>query len=315
LNASVDHITASLGNCDQNSPFLLDNEGEYQGWRQRKLELRRQLNAAEVFTLDGSGLLSPAQVEAARLQVQAFNCVLYASQGLLDKPGMVALNRQFGLYSLDDNLGADADGVTALQAVDNGDERALYIPYTNRALNWHTDGYYNAPERRINAFTLYCLRQADRGGGNCLFDHEMMYLLIRDRSPQLLEALMSPDLMRIPANVQNNTVIRAEESGPVFSLRKECGGLNMRYTSRPHNIVWKADKRSERALNLIREILMEGSALMEIRLSAGQGIICNNLLHGRQAFHDASGDGRLIYRARYLEAIDFERRQSDPGAH
>jgi alpha-ketoglutarate-dependent taurine dioxygenase len=81
----------------------------------------------------------------------------------------------------------------------------------------------------------------------------------------------------------------------------------MRYTSRPRNIVWKSDKRSERALNLVREILMDGATGVEIRLQPGQGVICNNLLHGRQAFHDdASQPPRLIFRARYYDAIDLE---------
>ena len=163
-------------------------------------------------------------------------------------------------------------------------------------MNWHTDGYYNPHGRRINAFALYCVNQSARGGGNYLFDHEMMYLLIRDQSTELLEALMHDDLMRIPANVQDNQVVRAEESGPVFSLQPRSCALNMRYTSRPHNIVWKSDKCSQRALNLVREILMQGEAMIEIRLHAGQGIICNNILHGRQAFQDdpeGSGTSRL----------------------
>jgi hypothetical protein len=82
----------------------------------------------------------------------------------------------------------------------------------------------------------------------------------------------------------------------------------MRYTSRPQNIVWKADKRSTAALNLVREILMAGSAMIEVRLQQYQGIICNNILHGRQAFHDtAEQPARLIYRARYRNAIDLDK--------
>ncbi len=82
----------------------------------------------------------------------------------------------------------------------------------------------------------------------------------------------------------------------------------MRYTSRPHNIVWKTDKRSQRALDLVREILLQGQAMIEIRLQAGQGIVCNNILHGREAFmDDPQHCARLVYRARYYDAIDFER--------
>ena len=118
---------------------------------------------------------------------------------------------------------------------------------------------------------------------------------------------MCDDLMLIPANVQNNQVIRTQESGPVFSVGADNAALNMRYTSRPHNILWKSDKRSASALNLVREILMDSDAVIELRLQDHQGIVCNNILHGRQAFHDLAGQpSRLVYRARYYDAIDLD---------
>jgi len=301
-------MTAALNHCEENSPFLLENEAEYQAWRARKLESRQEVPATRVFELDQQGRLSPSMLPSLRKQVAAYNFVIFQSVGELGKADFLALNRQFGLVALDANPGADEDSVTSLQVVGDADSRARYIPYTNRAMNWHTDGYYNPFERRIDAFALYCVNQAGRGGGNYLFDHEMMYLLIRDQSSPALAALMCNDMLRIPANVQQNQVVRAEETGPVFSLRADSCSLNMRYTSRPQNIVWKTDKRSTEALNLVREILMEGSAMIEVGLLPGQGIVCNNILHGRQAFHNTPDEpARLIYRARYHDAIDFDK--------
>jgi len=301
-------MTAALNHCEENSPFSLENEAEYQAWRARKLESRQEVPATRVFELDQQGRLSPSMLPALRKQVAAHNFVIFQSAGGFGKADFLALNRQFGLVALDANPGADEDSVTSLQVVGDADSRARYIPYTNRAMNWHTDGYYNPFARRIDAFALYCVNQAGRGGGNYLFDHEMMYLLIRDQSPPALAALMCNDMLRIPANVQHNEVVRAEETGPVFSLRADSCSLNMRYTSRPQNIVWKTDKRSTEALNLVREILMEGSAMIEVGLLPGQGIVCNNILHGRQAFHNTPDEpARLIYRARYHDAIDFDK--------
>ena len=301
-------MTAALNNCDENSPYLLENEGEYQAWRARKLKVRQEVSATRVFELDQHGRLSRSMLPLLSKQVAAYNFVIFQSGGELDKAEFLTLNRQFGLTELDANLGADEDRVTSLQVVGDADSRAQYIPYTNRAMNWHTDGYYNPFERRIDAFALYCVNQAGRGGGNYLFDHEMMYMLIRDQSPAALAALMCEDMLRIPANVQQNRVIRAEESGPVFSLQANSCLLNMRYTSRPQNIVWKTDKNSTEALNLVREILMQGSAMVEVHLQPRQGIVCNNVLHGRQAFLDtAEQPARLIYRARYHDAIDLEK--------
>ena len=302
-------MKALLNHCDENSPYLLENEVAYQQWRNHKLENRARTRSTQVFGLNADGLLADNQLADVRQQIDAYNFIIFETQDSnFGKRDFLALNRQFGLRDLDTNLGADDDKVTALHVVSESDRRAQYIPYTNRAMNWHTDGYYNPHERRINAFALYCVNQSARGGGNYLFDHEMMYLLIRDQSIELLEVLMHDDLMRIPANVQDNKVIRAEESGPVFSLQTDSCALNMRFTSRPHNIVWKSDKRSQQALNLVRETLMQGEGMIEIRLQAGQGIICNNILHGRQAFQDNSeGPARLVYRARYHDAIDLDR--------
>jgi hypothetical protein len=298
-----------LNHCSENSPYLLANEDAYRVWRSSKLENRSRTLPTRVFELNADGLLADSQMADVQQQVDAYNFVIFEAPDTdFDKRDFIALNHQFGLHDLDINPGADADKVTALRVVSESDQRAQYIPYTNRAMNWHTDGYYNPHARRINAFSLYCVDQSARGGGNFLFDHEMMYLLIRDRSPEMLQALMHDDLMRIPANVQDNQVIRAEESGPVFSLQPVSCALNMRFTSRPQHIVWKSDKCSQQALNLVREILLQGQAMIEIRLHAGQGIVCNNILHGREAFQDdPQHPARLVYRARYYDAIDFER--------
>lgn len=308
MNATLDHMTTALNSCDQNSPFLLENEGAYQAWRARKLRYREELTATTVYSLNPESGLPDSMRDQIEKQVVAFNFVVFESTDQLGKSEFLALNRQFGLQDLDVNLGADEDKVTSLQVVSESDERSQYIPYTSRGMNWHTDGYYNPDGRRISAFALYCVHQSERGGGNFLFDHEMMYLLIRDEAPNLLEALMCDDMMCIPANVQGNRVIRAEETGPVFSLQPGTCTLNMRYTSRPHNIVWKSDRLSATALNRVREILMDGKTMVEIKLRERQGIVCNNILHGRQAFQNgADMPPRLVYRARYYDAIGFDK--------
>ena len=171
-------MNALLNHCEENSPYLLANEDAYQAWRSCKLENRRQSSPLRVFALNAQGLLTESQLADARKQVEAHNFIIFETPNTdFSKHEFVALNRQFGLHDLDTNLGADADKVTALHVVAEADQRAQYIPYTNRAMNWHTDGYYNPHARRINAFSLYCVNQSVRGGGNFLFDHEMMYLL------------------------------------------------------------------------------------------------------------------------------------------
>ncbi len=304
MNASPSDVSRRVAIGDGDSPFSLENDDVYAAWRARKLELRRALEPARAFGLGADGQLAAADLAAAARQVDAFGFVLFAGDRPLDKDGFIALNRQLGLERLDANPGADADRVTSLTRVDDEDPRAQYIPYTNRALNWHTDGYYNGPGRAIQAFALYCVQPAARGGGNFLFDHEYLYLQIRDRAPELLRALMRSDLMRVPANVRDGRVVRAEESGPVFAIDGDSGALQMRYTSRPRNIVWKNDRQSARALDLVRELLMAGDGTFEIRLRRGQGLVCRNLLHGREAYADDPAlPPRLVFRARYLDPV------------
>lgn len=288
----------------EKSPYLLENDSEYATWRKLKLQAWSERKFLQPWTLNRDQQFNFADLKRIQAQVGLCNFFIFKSASLLSKREFVALNRQLGLTSLDSNPGADADKVTSLQVVGSSDERAQYIPYTNRALNWHTDGYYNDTDRTIRAFSLYCVNQAERGGGNFLFDHELMYLLIRDIDPELVATLMDPQIMTIPANVSGGEIIRSQATCSVFSIHPYSGRLQMRFTSRPRNIVWRDDKRSERALNLIREILMDHGAVTEVRLAPGEGLVCNNVLHGRQAFTDGSDQSaRLIYRARYYEFI------------
>lgn len=302
IDLSPSIAAETISPADHGSPFRLENESAYQAWRQSKLQARQHSEALRIFRLDPANSIASESRQQLLLNLQAHNFILFETTDELGKTEFVELNRQLGLKQLDP---ADADeAVSSLQVLDSDDRRSRYIPYSNRALNWHTDGYYNSGSHRLNAFALYCVRQAHSGGGNFLFDHEMMYLLIRDQSPDLLVALMSPELMLVPANIEAGRVTRAAESGPVFSVNQLNGELNMRYTSRPQNIVWKSDRLSQQALNLVRELLMDSEAIVECRLEQRQGIICNNLLHGRQAFQDAAnGPGRLFYRARYYDSI------------
>ena len=289
------------------SPFVLENEAEYQCWRLQKIKLRQQLKATKLFRLEPDLKICESIQDEILAQLRAFNFICFDTDTSLNRQDFLELNRRFGLQKLDLNPGAEVDAVTLVQAVDPSDPRARYIPYTERALNWHTDGYYNPPQRTISAFSLYCKHPAGSGGENFLLDHEWVYLTIRDSEPELLNALMSNQMMLIPANKPHDKVERAAQSGPVFSV-SESGDLQMRYSSRPGNVVWQNDKTSQRALSCLREILDDTGISSVIALDKGQGLVCNNILHGRHAFSDCDADAenrqsRLIYRARYYDRI------------
>lgn len=83
------------------------------------------------------------------------NMVIYKPETKIGKSGLLALAAQFDLSCLDKNLCANDDAISVLEVNDNHSQE--YIPYTNRSINWHTDGYYNILEQQIHAFLLHCV--------------------------------------------------------------------------------------------------------------------------------------------------------------
>jgi alpha-ketoglutarate-dependent taurine dioxygenase len=212
---------------------------------------------------------------------------------------------QFCLERLDMNLRADEDSITSLRVVPES-TGTQYIPYTSRSLNWHTDGYYNTLDQQVHGVIMHCVQDAASGGKNRLLDPEIAYMLLRDANPGYIRALMQPDAMTIPPNVEAGNQIREARSGPVFMVEKYGGSLHMRYTARTRSIVWKDDRDTRMAVGFLADLLAGDSpCILSYRLRAGQGIICNNVLHTRSAFSDdaASGQVRLLYRARYHDRI------------
>ncbi|HHO69330.1 MAG TPA: taurine catabolism dioxygenase TauD [Gammaproteobacteria bacterium] len=293
------------------SPFEPGDEAAYGAWRERKLaDFPASIGELRVPVADGLRL-QPAETAAIGEALRRANLAVYrlADPSSGDKVLVRQLGRQFGLERLDDNLCADEDAITSLQVVGRRRE-GEYIPYTDRRLNWHTDGYYNSPDRQIRAIVMHCVRPAAEGGENALLDHEIAYILLRDEDPALVEALMQPDAMTIPPNVQDGRVLRPAQGGPVFSVDAH-GHLHMRYSARARNIEWKDDARVRRAAERLLGLFEDASPyIFRHRLEAGEGIISNNVLHCRTAFSDdpAAGRGRLLYRARYFDRAQIPAR-------
>ena len=74
----------------------------------------------------------------------------------------------------------------------------------------------------------------------------------------------------------------------------------MRYTARTRSINWKNDDLVQRAVNSIEAILKNEKNILRYTLQPGEGLICNNILHGRTAFTNGnmSTPERVMYRAR-----------------
>lgn len=286
------------------TPFDLEGESAYRHWREFKLRGYPARVEELVVEVDDPRALTGAERQAILRRCRKANMAIYAGKVRdADKNIPRLLGRQFGLRRLDSNWLADDDGITQLMVSGTG-ERQDYIPYTDRPIKWHTDGYYNPPERRIWAMLLHCVASARCGGQNALLDHEIAYLLLRDANPDFVRALTAPDAMTIPARAYEDRIARPAETGPVFHVEPKTARLHMRYTARTRSIQWKQDALTLAASAFLAKLLTTDSPyIFRATLEPGMGIICNNVLHDRAEFADDATHRRLLYRARYYERI------------
>ena len=315
------------------TPFDLANERGYRAWREAKLAAYPRRVDELVVPLADPRHLTPDEIAALEARCARANMAIYSAPHLpaADKSLPRQLARQLGLVHLEGNYLADEDGLSSITpAGDEGSVRGEYIPYTHKPINWHTDGYYNALDRRILGMTLHCAQDAEAGGENALLDHEIAYLQLRDVNPDYVAALMQPDAMTIPARMDEaalslhalqgatlsqgeraqtlgptQTIARPEQSGPVFAVDPAQGFLTMRYTARTRSIVWKDDAVTQAAVKALADILAGSEYILTARLAPGMGLVCNNVLHTRSGFSDSPDRRRLLYRGRYYDRLSF----------
>ena len=286
------------------SPFDLDNDVAYHAWLENKMDDYPQEIEDIIVEVNDTKKLSAAEFKVIRDLVKKTNMAIYAGNtgSDPDKTIPVSLANQFGLSMPDDNRGAD-DGITALK-VAGDDWRGEYIPYTNRSIHWHTDGYYNSADHQIQSLLLHCVSPAASGGENALLDPEIIYIRLRQENPDYIRVLMQPDVMMIPANInKEGKMIRPDRYGPVFSILPD-GNLHMRYTARTRSIEWKQDPLVSAAVALLHDYLHTDSPyIYRGTLQSGQGLISNNVLHDRSGFEEDDEHKRLLYRMRYYQRV------------
>ena len=284
------------------SPFDLHDDASYRAWRAWKQA--RHPTRVEDLVVDVADprQLSPTERERLLNLLARCNQALYRSPMLdADKSLPQRLAAQLGMQQLDANWLADEDGVSSITVSAAHDGRGGFIPYTDRAIRWHTDGYYHPAERRIRGMVLHCVRPAAEGGQSALLDHEMAYIALRDADPAHIQALMQPTAMTIPARTDDDGVARPAQSGPVFAVEAD-GSLHMRYTARTRSIEWASDAATQAAVAALAAVLEAPLPwILRTTLQAGMGVVAHNVLHDRSAFHDDPARPRLLYRARFTD--------------
>jgi len=283
-------------------PFALADRDGYARWRDAKLRSAPACLEELVVEVGDPRALSAAAHAALLDRCRRANMAIYATTaaGDPDTAIPIELGRRFGLTHLDHNPGADEAGITAITVVAGSD----YIPYSSRPISWHTDGYYNRPDRQVRGMLLHCVEQSADGGESGLIDHELLYIAMRDVHPEYVEALMAPDVLTIPGNTDDPRVMRPDRSGPVFWVDPTTGTLQMRYTARRRNIRWQEAERVAEAVAWIRAECERAPYRLRGTLRPGWGLLCNNVLHDRTGFVDqAEQRPRLLYRGRYHDRI------------
>lgn len=270
----------------------------------------RGLAAPVVKIGDMAALTQSEQVEISA-RCQATNMAIYQCDTVQHDPDRIrsdlrAFADGFGLSIAEKHRSSGAGGIVALTVSHALGQRG-YIPYSSKSMNWHTDGYYNGPDEQIRAMVLHCVTPAKDGGQNQLLDPEIAYIRLRDENPQFIAALMHPAAMTIPANHEASGTVRAQSVGPVFSVDPGNGRLLMRYTARTRSISWRDDPVTIQAAAFLQSVLTGNDPLMQtITFAAGQGVLCNNVLHNRTGFaHEMATDGgRLIFRVRFHNRVE-----------
>ena len=309
-----DYITTQTRLEDHASPFCrgvgavftLGDEGCYSFWRQKKLARLQAAQKKRPMPIANPLALTKVERDALLAQIAEDNMALYSWEA---PPGdqeldqwLLAFATSFGLRAVEDHRSANGNGVVRIE-IANGGGRVGYIPYTDKAISWHTDGYYNyhGPAHYVRAMVLHCSRSAENGGENRLLDHELAYLRLREDDENALRLLMHPFAMTIPAATDELGRFRAENVGPVFFV-DPFGDLAMRFTARKKFIVWR-DEPTRRAAEKLLALIESDPMVVRVKLAAGEGVLCNNVLHDRSGFADNAQYSRLLCRIRFHNSI------------
>lgn len=320
-------------------PYLLKETDSYEQWRAQKLYKYPEDVQQLIIELNNPIKLADNELMGLKSTCSKANIAIYRCTNIDQNDRQIAISiaEQLGLRQLDANLCADEDRISVItdsgqemdpeinQEIDQkmsqkisqgkGKKKSHYIPYTNKSLNWHTDGYYNSNKQRIHAFLMHCVRPAKSGGENSYLDPEIAYILLRDENPDYIAALMHDDVMMVPANEINGKQIRPAQTGPVFFIDDDSQTLCMRYTARQRSIVWKQDKTVQQALAFLQEILQVSPYIFRYSLKAGEGVVCNNVLHNRTAFEDYQdrSNKRMLYRGRFYNRVASYQKPLNPA--
>ena len=248
-------------------------------WSAKKdLNIPSNINDLKVSISDINHV-SKTEISQIKQKLTKFNCCIYASgTDLDDNSKIMRFAQSLGMRTFDSH-NIDDSAISTISA-DKNKNNMRYIPYTNKGLNWHTDGYYDS--KPIFSWLLHCIEPALSGGENFLLDHELAireYILKYDD----IIYLTNNETFSIPTD---EVAKREITSNYVCDMNNEYKKLHMNFSMRKENII--VNKDSESAMSKLIKIIKEDCKKYHLtyKLSKSEGIVSNNILHGRNAFKD-----------------------------
>ena len=227
-----------------------------------------------------------SEIAKIKETINKCNSCIYSSKiALKSNTNLLKFVESVGMRTYDRN-NIESNEISTITPLESN--KINYIPYTDKSLNWHTDGYYD--KKSIFSWLLHCVHPATHGGENYLLDHELAlreYVLRHDD----INNLMSEDALTIP---ESKDTSRAEISTYIFSIKNQYKKLHMRFSMRKDNI--GTSPKAGDAVTKLKEIIENDCAKYSLtyKLQKNEGIITNNILHGRKAFKDDKVKRKLL---------------------
>ncbi|MFK0017404.1 TauD/TfdA family dioxygenase [Streptomyces sp. NPDC091027] len=219
-------------------------------------------------------------------------------------PGLALVDGE-GLSDLTDGqLSSLVFGISVLlgRPVPQNRERELVVPVLDehpadveRARGYRTNGRMLMHTDPTDVAGLLCLRESDTGGESLYASSGAVLDELSTAAPDLVHCYFSPwhwDL-RGMQRVGADRIVRS----PIFGVSR--GVLSCRYGSllvrEGMRRIGSLDTPAVAALDLFEEAARQPHLVLRLRLGRGQSIWLNNhrVLHGREAFKDDNGTGRV----------------------
>ena len=259
---------------------------EFLRWAEEKEKNIPQNSDGILVNIHDINNVKTSEITKIKETIYKYNSCIYSSKiALKSNTNLLKFVELVGMKTYDCN-NIESNEISTITPLQNS--KINYIPYTDKLLNWHTDGYYD--KKSIFSWLLHCVNPATEGGENYLLDHELVlreYLLRNDD----INNLMAEDALTIPASKDTS---RPEISTYIFSFQNKYRRLHMRFSMRKDNIGTSAKANS--AVIKLREIIEDDCAKYSLtyKLQKNEGIITNNILHGRKAFKDDKVKRKLL---------------------